>query len=139
MTREEEKMSRINFWDDSEHSLINPNLFSETASQLAKTISDEKRKNANKYTQLRKFYDEVIRFNNIIKFEKDQFYNLLPYIKMLNAKAAYAEARELISRSFKDFIKDSVEQVNEAKDIEVFTSFFEAFMGFYKYYDKKLS
>jgi CRISPR/Cas system CSM-associated protein Csm2 small subunit len=38
---------------------------------------------------------------------------------------------------FKSFIKLSVDQVNEnnPKSFELFASFFEAFMGYYKYFE----
>lgn len=53
-------------------------------------------------------------------------------VHMLTAKAAYAQGRELISQSFMDFIRDSVDQIEDRKDLNLFSNFFEAFMGFYR-------
>lgn len=50
---------------------------------------------------------------------------------MLNAKAAYAKGRGLISDSFRDFISNSLKQINDKDDFEVFKGLFEAFMGYY--------
>jgi len=127
----------IDFWKDKSKKQIHPELFSNKAEELAKLISSESNDRTNAPTQIRKFYDEAIRFDGIIKSKPEDFEALLPYIKMLNAKAAYAHGREsggkpLVSRGFKDFISNSLKKVNDKEDFEVFSSFFEAFMGFYK-------
>jgi len=127
----------IDFWKDKGKKHIHPELFSNKAEELAKLISSESNDRTNAPTQIRKFYDEAIRFEGIIKSKPEDFETLLPYIKMLNAKAAYAHGREsggkpLISRGFKDFISKALQKVNDKDDFEVFSSFFEAFMGFYK-------
>jgi len=127
----------IQFWNEGKKPNINPDLFSEVAENLAKGIASEKGGNRNKPTQIRKFYDEVVRFDNMLKENTDEFENILPYFKMLNAKAAYAMGRDLISQKFKDFIADGVRQVQDRQDFTVFAGLFEAFMGYYKFYDKK--
>lgn len=134
----------IKFWKDKNKKMVEPELFSNVAGMLAKDIAKESNDRTNTPTQIRKFYDEVIRFDGIIKTKPEDFEQLLPYIKMLNAKAAYAHAREsggkpLISSKFKDFISSSLKNVNSREDFDVLSSFFEAFMGFYKfeYEDRK--
>ncbi len=125
---------KFNFWKDKEKGLIEPELFSETARSLAERVfSDKKKANANNPTQLRKFYDEILRFEGMVKKEPGEFERLLPYLKLLNAKVTYAEARELVSQAFREFISTSIAQVHDSKDLEVFSNLFEAFMGFYKY------
>lgn len=126
----------INFWVEKQTKQIDPQLFSEIAEKLAQELNKERidsRDKANKPTQIRKFYDEVLRFQSLIQANRDEFTKLLPYIKMLNAKAAYAMGRDLISSSFKEFISKSIELVNDPDDFDIFAGFFEAFMGFYKY------
>lgn len=128
----------IKFWKDKNKNLVEPELFSNVAGTIAKDIAKESNDRTNTPTQLRKFYDEVVRFDGIIKTKPEDFEQLLPYIKMLNAKAAYAHAREsggkpLISSKFKDFISSGLKNVNSREDFDVLSSFFEAFMGFYKF------
>lgn len=133
----------INFWKDEGKKQVDPELFSATAEKLAEEIAAESNDRTNAPTQIRKFYDEVIRFDSIIKASPEEFETLIPYIKMLNAKAAYAHGREsggnpLISQKFREFISKSLEKVNNRDDFKVFASFFEAFMGFYKFlYEQK--
>lgn len=124
---------------------LDPELFSVKAEKLAEEVfSGQLRSNGktNKPTQLRKFYDEVLRFDGMLKGlpleqQKEEFEKLLPYLKMLNAKAAYAMGRDLVTKEFKDFLFQSLMQVKSKDDFDIFAGLFEAFMGFYKYYDEK--
>lgn len=124
---------------------LDPELFSTKAEEFAKEVFEGQLKTngkANKPTQLRKFYDEVLRFDGILKGlsqekQKEEFDKLLPYLKMLNAKAAYAMARDLVTSEFRDFITQSLNQIKTKDDFDIFVGLFEAFMGFYKYYDEK--
>ena len=135
----------INFWKDKNKKLIDPELFSAKAEGLAKKIFDEQqasRGKANKPTQIRKFYDEVMRFSSMLKGltvekQKEEFDKILPYLMMLNAKASYALGRDLVSNGFKDFIASSLKKITDKDDFEAFAGFFESFMGFYKFYDEK--
>ena len=124
-------------WKDKNKKLIDPDLFSTRAEELAKSIYGERTGKSNKPTQIRKFYDEVLRFQGILKINPAEFDNILPYLKMLNAKAAYAMGRDLVSKGFKDFISNSLNQVKDKDDFNVFAGLFEAFMGYYKFYDVK--
>jgi CRISPR-associated protein Csm2 len=128
----------VKFWKDKDKKQIDPEIFSLVADKLAKTIYEEGSGKVNKPTQIRKFYDEVVRFDNIIKTNPAEFNAMLPYLKMLNAKAAYAMGRDLVSKGFKDFISNSLKQISDRDDFNVFASLFEAFMGYYKYYDEKV-
>lgn len=129
-------MAKIEFWKDRDRQIIDPQLFSSRAEAFAREIADDNRQSkshkANKYTQLRKFYDEIVSLNMQAKSSPSGWENILPLVHMVAAKAAYASGRELISKNFLTFIKDSVNQVEEPKDLDVFNAFFESFIGFYK-------
>lgn len=128
----------VNFWKDRDKKIIDPTLFNEQAKKFADDVFAEKDNKKNNTTQLRKFYDEVLNFSNILKSmppekQESEFDKLLPYIMMLNSKAAYAQARDLISQKFKDFISETLSEIKTKEDFEAFLGLFEAFMGFYKY------
>lgn len=129
----------VQLWKDKARKLIDPELFSAQADSLAQEINQERMRNdkLNKPTQIRKFYDEVVRYQTMVQNSPEEFAEVLPYVKMLNAKAAYAMGRELIGERFKTFVADSLKQVQDYKDFELFCTFFEAFMGFYKYHVEK--
>ena len=122
------------FYSDEGTKKIDPRLFSEEADRLAKELC--KNNNKNKRSQIRKFYDEVLEHKNRMDSEKS-FSDFLPYFKMLNAKAAYAKARDLVDDNFAAFIKECIGQVKDKKDLEVFASLFEAVMGFARQYNKQ--
>lgn len=132
----------IIFWENKERKIVKADLFSEQARTIAEEVFSEADSKKNKPTQLRKFYDEVLRFESILKSlpaEKlnEEFKKMLPYLMMLNSKVAYAEARDLVSGKFREFINKSLKQIETKDDFEAFSGLFEAFMGFYKYYDEK--
>jgi CRISPR-associated protein Csm2 len=99
-------------------------------------VSVKNLKNANKYTQIRKFYDElgmwVEKATTVDLLEKH-----LPFIKMLKAKAAYARGREHVDDKFLSFISAGLDQINTADEnglntLRNFRTLFEAFMGFFR-------
>lgn len=127
-------MEKIEFWKDREKGTIDPELFSAKAERLAIDLSKDWKKNQrqNKRTQLRKFYDEVLRLYSEARANKAQWERILPLVHMITAKAAYAKGRGLVSDTFLNFIKTAISQVKEQKDLMVFANFFEAVMGFYR-------
>lgn len=133
-------MVDIKFWEDREKKLIEPLLLSSTAEDLAIKIAKDNQYSSktNKRTQIRKFYDEVIR----LKMESDNLDNkngeeiqkwnsILALVNMMVAKAAYAKGRDLVSDNFLNFIRNSVKEIRDKEDLKLFATFFEAFMGFY--------
>lgn len=105
-------------------------LFDGVAQTAAETIADNR--NSNKPTQLRRFYDEIVMWESKASLNPDKFPEYLPFIKMLNAKAAYALGRKLVDENYVKLIGDCLKQVETAIDFRHFKLFMEAFMGFYK-------
>ncbi len=127
----------MDFWKDKEKRIVIPTLFSEEAEKLAQVVGENGGKNKNKRSQLRKFFDEVVRLNTSANSEDSEgkpFDFILPQLHMLIAQAAYAKGRGLITEEFFNFIKDGINNVEDKDDLKVFTRFFEAFMGFYRIY-----
>ncbi len=131
--------AKIQFWEDKGAKRIDPLLFSQKAEEMAKDLAEENRRQnkLNKRTQLRKFYDEVLRLDDLAQGKGMVWDAVIPQIHMLVAKTAYANGRELVSNAFLQFMKDSVAQVESPEDLRVFANFFEAFMGFYRLHGPK--
>ncbi|EMS80219.1 type III-A CRISPR-associated protein Csm2 [Desulfotignum phosphitoxidans] len=132
-------MEQIKLWEDRENKQMNPLLFSQVAEDFARQMDKERerKRNCNNQSQLRKFFDEIVRLNMAAKSGPDNWPNVLPLVHMLTAKAAYAHARDLVSEGFLDFIKNGIKQIERPEDLSVFTMFFESFIGFFKLYDEK--
>lgn len=112
---------------------LNPvaaDLFDKTAKAQAKAVADDKR--VNKPTQLRKFYDEIVMWEQKASLHPDKFQEYLPFIRMLNAKVAYAKGRNLVDDKFVNLMSEGLRQVDSAESLRTFKLFMEAFMGFYK-------
>ena len=99
-------------------------LFNETAKGWAEEI------NRTKKTQVRNFYDKVLELENRVK--KEEWEDVLPFVKMLNSKVEYALTRKVASPEFKDMMNQCIAQVNSKEDLKTFKLFFEAVIGFYK-------
>lgn len=120
---------------------IDSELFSNIAKNKAEVIA--KNTKSNKSTQLRKFYDEIVMWDQKLMMISDKakqaekFSEYLPFIKMLNAKVAYAEGRKssghgLVDQNFVALISDCLKQIDNPESMRTFKLFMEAFMGFYK-------
>jgi len=133
-------MEKIVLWKDRANRLIDPALFSVTAEKFARQIARDNQENSklNKSSQLRKFFDEIVSLNMQAKAtDQNGWKSILPLVYMVTAKGAYAKGRNLISDNFLQFIRESIEQVELPEDLDVFTSFFESFIGFYKLHGPK--
>jgi CRISPR-associated protein Csm2 len=112
-------------------------LFSEDAEAVAKLLdtsaqADRGGKEKNKSTQIRRFYDELVGWQERIGADDEKFKQYEAFVKMLNAKAAYAEGRKLVTPEFVSWFRDCVKQVNSARTLNHFRLHFEAMLGFLK-------
>ena len=111
------------------------NIFSDIASEAADYIALSS--NANKSTQLRKFYDELVMWHNKIHNEQKEnreakYKELAPYIKMLNAKVAYACGRKLVNDDFRNLFSHCIRQIDDPETLKHCKLFMEALIGFRK-------
>jgi CRISPR type III-A-associated protein Csm2 len=97
------------------------------------------------YTQIRKFYEEVLNLKtqleqlNLQNKQEDNFRKILPYFKMLKAKAHVAYERDVINTNFKKFIEENVDYVTKKDEnasmeekFKIFCTFFEAVVAYAK-------
>ena len=109
-------------------------IFSDIAQRAAKHIKTNK--NVNKTTQLRKFYDELAMWNDRVQLVREnkqcKFQELMPFIKMLKAKVAYAEGRKHVDKSFSEVFNRCIDQINNVETLRDAKLFMEAVMGFCK-------
>ena len=111
---------------------ITPELFNSVARNWAEKI--ENGKPSMKKNQIRNFYDKVLELYEKSQYSDNFEEEVLPFVKMLNSKVAYALNRspKVANEEFKEMMENCIEQVNTKKDLEVFKYFFEAVIGFYK-------
>lgn len=115
---------------------LDSDLFDVIAEKAAKIVAKEKTKNS----QLRRFYDELWRWDERVNSgdpegAETRLREHLPFIRMMNAKAAYAKGRggNLVGGSFVVLLRSCLAQVSgDPAALRNCRLFFEAFMGFYK-------
>lgn len=145
---------------------LQDNIFSDVANEKAREIYDgglkkdrdgqifldrsgKPQQEKNKSTQLRKFYDELVmwtdKVHSIGKLEPGQkssdvrearYKDSAPFIKMMNAKVAYAKGRNHVDDSFDAMFSHCIKSVTDAETLKHAKLFMEAFMGFYKAQEK---
>jgi CRISPR-associated protein Csm2 len=118
---------------------LSPDLFSDVAQTAARDLVAglEERSSKNKSTQLRRFYNELVMWHDKVYAERGEqreakYQELAPYIKMLNAKVAYAKARDHVDANFEGMFAHCIKQINDATSLKHCKLFMEAFIGFYK-------
>ena len=133
---------------------LTEDIFSEVAKEKAYEIyqgglDQRSQQSKNNPTQLRKFYDELVMWSDKVhavgKLEPGQkgkevratrYTESAPFIKMLNAKVAYAKGRNHVDESFEAMFSHCIKSINDAESLKHAKLFMEAFMGFYKSQEK---
>lgn len=114
-------------------------IFNKIAEHVAKQVYGSG--STNKRTQLRRFYDELAMWNERVQTQsaatrEATYKEFEPFIKMMRAKVAYAKGREHIDETFNKLFSRCVEKIDAPESLKRCKLFMEAFMGFYRVYDK---
>ncbi len=110
-------------------------LIRDKAKEYAEKIIDNRGSKDN-YTQIRKFYDEIVRIQQrSLNSDEIAFNKYRPSIYVLAAKSSYAVSRKVLSKSFSDFIEKNVKEIKTKDDLNNFIILFEAVLGYLKFYD----
>ena len=114
-------MAVIQLWMDKEARSLDPALFFQKAEQLAEEIDKEGRNDRglekwNKSTQLRRFFDELVRLNMQAQAKEEDWGMIKPRVHMIVAKAAYAKGRDLVTDKFVTLVRDRSEERRVGKE-----------------------
>ena len=117
-------------------------LFADIAQQAAHSLRESGGGRNNKSTQLRKFYDELVMWHDKVAFEKTadaraaKYRELAPFIKMMNAKVAYARGRGHVDQNFEQLFSHLIRQIACPATLKNAKLFMEAVLGFLKAEEK---
>lgn len=124
----------IKFYEDDDKTILRADLFDKEARSSKEAFIDNKG-NEMTDTQMRRFFNDVKLHKRKLEFSGDkeaEFKKILPHIKMLKSRVAYATSRGHVSFGFRDFINNAVDSIGDYKDYEAFALYFEAIIGFSK-------
>lgn len=111
-------------------------MFDTHALVVAQELGSSGGRRSNKSSQIRRFYDEMLRFEQSLRGRTQaEFDNVLPFIRMINARAAYASERKseggtLVTREFTEFLRALLSQVKDHNSLRHACFMFEAVIGF---------
>ena len=129
---------------------LNPKIYSDIAEQAADYITPKatfdprkgkeiiKNRDANKSTQLRKYYDELLLWHNKIQQEQGdearqkKYHDAAPFIQMLKAKVAYAKGRGHVDENFVEVFNEIIKQIDSPQTLRHAKLFYEAMLGYRK-------
>jgi len=134
-SKKKEVKRLIKFYEDGKKKILDKKWVTTEAEEWAKEFVPEPGKSSKKNlssAQMRKFYGEVLSLEEKLK-SGIPFEIVLPQIKMIKSKAAYAAnpSNRKIPESFKKFLFDMVDSVNQPEDFKAFKTIFEAVIGYY--------
>ena len=120
---------------------VRPKLFDTIANKIAtEFIGRNKENQFGKVTkrQLRRLFDEVKRFEQVLDGTPENWKKNYPLIRMVKSKASYNIARSKTTKGNNDvwdnlygFIDEGIGLIEVEEDYHVFLSLFEAVYGFY--------
>jgi len=130
----------VKYFIDENKELIKAELLDVDAKAIAETFVErfrsgeinEKGAKTLSSAQLRRFYGDFKQIEK--KVNTHGFAKVKPLIKMVKSKAAYAsnpKRQGRITDTFKKFLQDNVDAINDEKDFMAFMLHFEAVVGFY--------
>lgn len=119
---------------DFSQAIPDPALFDTAAESIAQRLVAEADRSPtmNKTAQIRRFYDELVGWQERIAGDDEKFHQYEAFIRMLNAKVAYAKGRKLVGEDFERWFRDCIKSTINATALNHFRLHFEAVLGFLK-------
>ncbi len=112
-------------------------MINKNADVIAKII----KQGSNSYTQVRKFYDELLSLQkqaqgNQNNVDSGEFEKVLPMIYLVKSKAAYARGKKNINDNLLSFLVYYIEKIKNIEQLKYFMLYFEAILGYLRLHSK---
>lgn len=91
----------------------------------------------NKFTQIRRYYDELLKLSSKAEDEKTDFNRILPAVYLIASQCAYARGKDLVGDYFYAFIKEYILAIKNKEDLNRCVMFMEAVLGYYRMLNPK--
>lgn len=106
-------------------------MINKNADVIAKII----KQGENSYTQVRKFYNELLLLQkqaqgNQNNVDSGEFEKVLPMIYLVKSKAAYANGKKNINDNLLTFLVFYIEKIKNIEQLKYFMLYFEAILGY---------
>lgn len=115
------------YFEDNDKKVLICDYIVEYPKHIVRNLED---KNKNKSSQLRKYYDYVVRIKDSLKYNRKEFEEVLGDIKRLDYYVSYAKTRGKVTDYFVNFIRKNLENVNTKEEFFAFATHFEAIIAY---------
>lgn len=115
------------YFKDESKKILKSEYIVEYPKHIVKNLKDGDK---NKSSQLRKYYDFVVRIKDTLKYDIKTFDEVYPEINKLDYNSSYAETRGKVTKYFVDFIKKNLQNINTKEDFFAFATHFEAIIAY---------
>lgn len=90
-------------------------------------------------SQMRRFYDDFMLLHSKSKLVDEEAFKkeILPLVCFSKAKMAYCVGKGVLTKEFKGLIEAKVNQIQTRKDFDNFMLFYQAVIGYSKYYENE--
>ena len=120
------------YYRDEEKENLNPDYIITYAKNIAEALEAEGGNECNKRTQIRKFYEYLLRVRDKMDQKNGKFEYVEAELMELQPKANYACSRKVVSAIYVKFIEKNLEHVKDASDMWAFVKHFEAVIAYMK-------
>lgn len=113
-------------------------IFGICAEGFAKMVDREGGDRKNKSTQIRRFFEEVVLWDERCASKtEEEFKSVIPFIQLLRSKVHYSKGRDLISQGLMDVLSHLFQQVKSPTTLTHARRFMEASIGYRRALEKK--
>lgn len=84
----------------------------------------------NKRSQIRKFYEYVLRIQGLLRRKNVKFELVAAELNRLVPFAHYARSRSTVSELFKSFIEENLRAIHGTEDLDAFVKHFESIVAY---------
>ena len=118
------------YYHDDEKKKLKKEYIIDYSKNIAEALDREGGRERNKRSQIRKFYDYLLRTEQKLYLNQNDFLSIEADLAELEPYAFYAKTRGVVSEFFLSFIKENIKAIHDEKDIRAFVRHFEAVMAF---------
>lgn len=122
-----ERYLKEGYFKDENKKILRSEYIVEYPKHIVKNLKDGEK---NKSSQLRKYYDFVVRIKDTLKYDTKTFEEVYPEINKLAYHTNYAQTRIKVTKYFTDFINMNLENINTKEDFFAFATHFEAIIAY---------
>ncbi len=120
------------YYSDARKEKLKKEYIIDLPKKIAKELEYDGGRDANKRTQIRKFYEYLLRVELKMQLKENDYSMVEADLAALVPYVSYAGKRRLVSRIFQQFIEKNVNAVHDANDLRAFAKHFEALVAFTK-------